>query len=174
MRDLRLLIGNTSNRETLEQIAEGYRRLEQVADAAEALAYPTPISTPDRGRARPRTSSAQPSSHGPERRRRAAWWPTLVRLIEDSGCLKVKVYTMGRLHAKAYIFDYGPVYDAAGRRSTATNRASPIVGSSNFTLSGYRHNTELNVVVHGNDNHAELTALVRGALGRGRRTSTRS
>mgnify|MGYP002682309742 CR=1 FL=1 len=35
--ELRLLIGNTSNRETIEQIAEGYRRLEQVRDAAEAL-----------------------------------------------------------------------------------------------------------------------------------------
>ena len=38
--ELRLLIGNTINRETLEQIAEGYRRLEMVADAAEAQAYP--------------------------------------------------------------------------------------------------------------------------------------
>lgn len=31
-----------------------------------------------------------------------------------------------------------------------------MVGSSNFTLAGLAHNTELNVVVHGNDNHAEL------------------
>jgi len=31
-----------------------------------------------------------------------------------------------------------------------------IVGSSNLTLSGVTHNTELNVVVQGNDNHAEL------------------
>ena len=38
--ELRLLIGNTTNQQTIEQIAEGYRRLEQVQDAAEALAYP--------------------------------------------------------------------------------------------------------------------------------------
>ena len=38
--ELRLLIGNTTNREMLEQIAEGYRRLELVAEAAEAEAYP--------------------------------------------------------------------------------------------------------------------------------------
>jgi hypothetical protein len=37
---LRTLIGNTSNRETIEQIAEGYRRLEQIPNAAEAQAYP--------------------------------------------------------------------------------------------------------------------------------------
>jgi len=30
IKELRLLIGNTTNRETLEQIAEGYRRLELV------------------------------------------------------------------------------------------------------------------------------------------------
>ena len=31
-----------------------------------------------------------------------------------------------------------------------------IVGSSNLTLSGVTHNTELNVLVPGNDNHSEL------------------
>jgi hypothetical protein len=31
-----------------------------------------------------------------------------------------------------------------------------IIGSSNLTLSGVTHNTELNVLVQGNDNHAEL------------------
>ena len=34
VKELRLLIGNTTNKETLEQIAEGYRRLEMVADEA--------------------------------------------------------------------------------------------------------------------------------------------
>ncbi len=36
VKELRLLIGNTTNRETLEQLAEGYRRLELVKDAAGA------------------------------------------------------------------------------------------------------------------------------------------
>src|SRR4030066_1002122 len=40
VKELHLLIGNTTNRETLEQMAEGYRRLELVKDAAEAQAYP--------------------------------------------------------------------------------------------------------------------------------------
>src|SRR4030066_2058514 len=35
VKELHLLIGNTTNRETLEQMAEGYRRLELVAEAAE-------------------------------------------------------------------------------------------------------------------------------------------
>src|SRR5579875_576053 len=40
VKELRLLIGNTTNRETLEQLAEGYRRLELVQDALEAQSYP--------------------------------------------------------------------------------------------------------------------------------------
>ena len=62
---------------------------------------------------------------------------TLVAMIEEK-----------RLHAKAYIFDY----NADGRYE----KGIAVVGSSNLTLSGVTHNTELNVVVQGNDNHAEL------------------
>src|SRR2546425_12778049 len=45
VKELRLLIGNTTNRETLEQMVEGYRRLELVAEAAEAQAYPRRTET---------------------------------------------------------------------------------------------------------------------------------
>src|SRR6185312_11886570 len=40
VKELKLLIGNTTNRETLEQLAEGYRRLDLVAEKAEEQAYP--------------------------------------------------------------------------------------------------------------------------------------
>ncbi len=39
VKELRLLIGNTTNRETIEQMAEGYRRLEMIAGAAEEQIY---------------------------------------------------------------------------------------------------------------------------------------
>ena len=39
VKELRLLIGNTTNKETLEQIAEGYKRLELVRAAAESEVY---------------------------------------------------------------------------------------------------------------------------------------
>jgi plasmid stabilization system protein ParE len=44
-RELRLLIGDATNRETLEQLAVGYQRLELVAQAAEAQAYPKRTET---------------------------------------------------------------------------------------------------------------------------------
>ncbi|MFC1841209.1 helicase-related protein [Thermodesulfobacteriota bacterium] len=147
VKEMRLLIGNTTNRDTLEQLAEGYRRLEMVADEAEAQAYPK------------RTESKRMVKETAENIKGAVelmdqtdegedLLNILVRMIEEKR-LKVRVYTKGRLHAKAYIFDYHD--DGRYEKGIA------VVGSSNLTLSGVTHNTELNVVVQGNDNHFELS-----------------
>lgn len=146
IREVRLLIGNTTSRETIEQIAEGYRRLAEVSERVEALAYPqrthilhmvdeTARNVGDTLAVMDQTDQAE------------ALVSTLIQLIVE-GRLHVRVYTRGRLHSKAYIFDYPP-----GRHE----HGIAIVGSSNLTLSGIAHNTELNIVVNGNANHAELT-----------------
>src|SRR6266404_3690183 len=154
VKELRLLIGNTTNRETLEQLAEGYRRLELVAEAAEAEAYPNRTDTKrmageTAGNIR---SAIELMDQTDEAQVVVA---TLVQMVEEKR-LKVKVYTKGRLHAKAYIFDYGKVFGSDGRPVERHEKGIAIVGSSNLTLSGVTHNTELNVLVQGNDNHAEL------------------
>jgi hypothetical protein len=154
MKELRLLIGNTTNRETLEQIAEGYRRLELVAEAREAEAYPKRADTKRMtGETAANIRSAIELMDQTDEAQAVV--TTLVRMIEEKR-LKVKVYTKGRLHAKAYIFDYGKVYGSDGKPVARHEEGIAIVGSSNLTLSGVTHNTELNVVVQGNDNHAEL------------------
>lgn len=146
VRELRLLIGNTTNRETLEQIAEGYRRLEMVAEVAEAQAYPRRAEMREMAaRAGENLRVAVELMDQTDDGERLV--KTLVRLIEEQR-LQVRVYTRGRLHAKAYIFDYPP--------QGHYENGIAIVGSSNLTLAGLTHNTELNVVVHGNDNHAAL------------------
>jgi superfamily II DNA or RNA helicase len=154
VKELRLLIGNTTNRDTLEQLAEGYRRLEMVADAIEAQAFPK------------RTEAKRMANETAENIRTAVELmdqtdegeglvKILVRMIEEKR-LKVRVYTKGRMHAKAYIFDYGEVFDHSGQAVDRHEKGIAIVGSSNLTLAGVTHNTELNVIVQGNDNHAEL------------------
>ena len=154
VKELRLLIGNTTNRETLEQIAEGYKRLDLVREEAEDLKYTRRTDQKVRSdqtaeNLRLSMELMDQTDEGEE------LIVSLVRLIEEKK-LKVKVYTKGRLHAKAYIFDYGKVFDAKGHPVERHEKGIAVVGSSNLTLSGVSHNTELNVLVQGNDNHTEL------------------
>ncbi len=154
VKELKLLIGNTTNRETLEQLAEGYQRLEMVVDAVEAQSFPKRMDTK-----RMATETAENLRTSVELMDQTDEAETLVkvmvRMIEEKR-LKVRVYTKGRMHAKAYIFDYGDVFDLFGKKLDRHEEGIAIVGSSNLTLAGVTHNTELNVMVQGNSNHAEL------------------
>lgn len=59
MKELRLLIGNTTNRETLDQLAEGYQRLERVSEKLEEQAYPKKVH------AKQMVADAAPAPAGP-------------------------------------------------------------------------------------------------------------
>ena len=154
VKELRVLIGNTTDRQTLEQLAEGTRRLELVADKLESLRFRTRTEA-RRAAAETAENVAAALETMDQTDEGEAVVKMLVRLIEEKR-LKVKVYTKGRLHAKAYIFTYGQVFDGHGQAVERHEKGIAIVGSSNLTLCGVTHNTELNVIVQGNDNHAEL------------------
>ena len=100
VQELRLLIGNTTHRETIEQIAEGYRRLEEVQRDLDALTYPKRTEREERVQATAvkigETVAAMPQSDDAQR-----LVGIIVRLIQEQR-LHVRVYTKGRLHAKAY------------------------------------------------------------------------
>ena len=146
VKELRLLIGNTTNRDTLEQLAEGHRRLEQVAQFTEAQVYVKRADARQMG-----VDTAENISQSVEfmdqTNEAEALIKSLVQMIAEKRLL-VRVYTKGRLHAKAYIFDY--------RQDGRYEKGAAIIGSSNLTLSGLSHNTELNVVVQGAANHSAL------------------
>ncbi|MBC8074782.1 MAG: hypothetical protein H7Y32_01800 [Chloroflexales bacterium] len=155
LQELRLLIGTTTSRETIEQISEGYRRLAPVRDIVEAQQFPKRAAIKAQvvaSVADVRAATENMDQTDADEQLVSA----LVQMIAE-GRLKVRVYTKGRLHAKAYIFDHAQAYDATGRALPRTEPGVAIIGSSNFTLSGISHNTELNVVVHGRENHARLS-----------------
>lgn len=76
----------------------------------------------------------------------------LCRLIKE-GKVKIKLYTKHPLHAKAYIFKHK---DNIAKASAAEGIG--IIGSSNLTISGFHHNTELNTYVRGQKNFEEMNA----------------
>ncbi len=155
VKELRLLIGNTTNRETLEQLAEGYQRLELVRDTLESQTYPKRTES-SRMANETATNVRSLVERMDQTDQNEFLVKTLVRMISEKR-LNVRVYTKGRLHAKAYIFDYyNTLFDRIGNPVERHEKGIAIIGSSNLTLSGVSHNTELNVVVQGNDNHAEL------------------
>src|ERR1039458_3777972 len=145
--ELRLLIGNTSDRATVEQLAEGHASREAIIAKQRESEFLNAQQ-----RAKLVVEGEQKIRERLERLDQTdedqALVEQLVRLIAEDR-LKVKVFTQNRLHAKAYIFDY-----PAGR----FEKGIAIVGSSNLSLAGLQDNTELNVVVHGNGNHEQLHA----------------
>jgi len=154
LNELRLLIGNTSNRETVEMLAEGYRRLDLAAEEVERQAYPKrtesgKMAQETAGNLRNSVELMDQTDEAEE------LIGGLIRMIQDKR-LKVRVYTKGRLHSKAYICDYGKVFDPSGKEVARHEKGIAVVGSSNLTLAGLTHNTELNVIVQGNQNHQEL------------------
>lgn len=146
LKELRLLIGNTSNRETIEQIVEGCRRLDLATDTIESQTYPKRTESRrivnDTGENLRATLELMDQTDGSQN-----LILTLVRMIEEER-IQVRVYTKGRLNAKAYILDC--------EQGEHTENGIAIVGSSNLTLAGLMNNTELNVFVRGNENHAAL------------------
>jgi superfamily II DNA or RNA helicase len=152
--ELRLLIGNTSSRETIEQLTEGFKRLELAQDRQ---ARDRHIIRAERHQRVEKTGENLRDSIAvmDQTEQSEQLICSLIRMIEE-GRLKVRVYTRGRLHAKAYIFDF--THPSPGANGIA------VVGSSNLTLAGVSDNTELNVLVHDQASVGDPTSGNHGKL----------
>lgn len=149
LKRLKLIIGATSNSQTLEEIAEGVARREELEEAAERLKYQKP--TEKRAIANTLKTTIGRSIGGLEQSEENENMLCSLKDLIASGKVQVKLYTKQRLHSKAYLFKYNQ--EAAEQTRSA---GIAIVGSSNLTLSGFKHSTELNVFVRGNENFKEL------------------
>ena len=149
IKEIRLLIGNTTNRQTVEELARSYRLTEQIQKRVEKL------KRPGSGEKKIEKDEAQRAirtviSDLDQSEENSRLLETVYSMVNDDR-LKVKVYIKSKLHAKAYIFDF--IHPQPNSKGIA------IVGSSNLSLAGLNNNTELNVFVHDNgENHDELTS----------------
>ena len=151
LNELKLLIGNISSRKTIEQLAEAHMNLLTVKDELNKQLFKPPskrklaVAETQEG-IRTSLSLIDQTDENEQMLR------TLRELIAREK-IKIRIYTLGRLHSKAYIFDYPD-----GRH----DRGNTIIGSSNLSLGGLSDNTELNALVPGNSNHEKLTEWFYG------------
>lgn len=146
---LKLLIGNSSNQQTADELVAGYARLDLAARDAEQL------NLLSRDQVREVVDEAlaaarQQLEHLPQDDRTESGVKTLAQLIAENR-IEVRVYTRGTLHAKAYVFAYAPARQMGG-----TYKGSAIVGSSNLSYSGMSVNTELNVMLKENEDFEQV------------------
>jgi len=149
LKELKLIIGSVSDTKTLEEIAEGVARRDELEEAVEKLKY-------QRASKRKEIISTLKTKigHNIGGLEQSEENENMLLSLKDlitSGKVKVKLYTKQRLHSKAYLFKY--------KKEPAEQTRSEgiaVVGSSNLTLSGFKHSTELNVIVRGNENFKEL------------------
>jgi len=149
LKELKLIVGAVSNTKTLEEIAEGVARKNELEEAAERLKYQKPAEKKEI--VNTLKTKIGRSIGGLEQSEENECMLLSLKDLIVSGKVKVRLYTKQRLHSKAYLFLY---QKEAAEQSRSEGIA--IVGSSNLTLSGFKHSTELNVIVRGNENFKEL------------------
>lgn len=144
--EIRLIMGNVTTAETLEELVLGHKNLNLVMEKLEENKF---LNKSQKREIINKTFALQKEfiENIDQTFENKVYLNNLSKMIENRK-LKVKIYTKGRLHSKAYIFDY---------KKNLYEKGIAIVGSSNLTLSGLTDNTELNIVVHGNDNYEQLS-----------------
>lgn len=154
LKELKLLIGNVTNRSTIEALAESHRHPHVIGEVTEQQRFPKQSEMKEM-----LESVAQQIREVIGHLEQSETHEQLIKKLSEmvsAKTLKVRVYTKGALHAKAYIFDSASTVFHNGKAVKMPHTGTGIVGSSNLTLSGLKHNTELNVFVHGDENHKQL------------------
>ena len=147
LRKTRVLVGQ-ADRPTLEAVAAGMRQADPLRARLRSDDL-VPRSQRDAAASDAASDAAADISHGIaalDQTKVSADAVERLRELVASGRLEMRSYPRGFMHAKAYLC----WHDDHSERDAA------IVGSSNFTLAGFKVNTELNVQVTGDAEMAEL------------------
>jgi len=149
LKEVKLIIGTTSNAKTIDEIAEGVSKKEEMEEILNQQQYQRPAKR----KAISDTSKAKIANNIGHLDQSEENEDMLLRLrnLITKEKVKIKLYTRHRLHSKAYLFKY--------KKEIAEQQGAEgigVVGSSNLTLAGFQHSTELNVIVRGNENYKSL------------------
>jgi PLD-like domain len=145
LKKFRLLISNTTNQSTAEALIEGFKTLRQAKKELQKGKFVNQKKINE-----VKKDADKNFSKSLEQMDQTENDVHVVKeLIEmmKQGKVEVRVYPKEKLHAKAYLFEGNSDF----KKFTESNGIG-IVGSSNLSLAGMEHNSELNLrTVHGAD-----------------------
>ena len=140
LKELKLLISNTTNQKTKEVLLEGYKRI-QLAD--EVLRKTSKLNSEQRfGVVKATEGNIRKTLEVMEQNESEENIVNTFLKMMDEKQIKVKVITTEKLHAKAYLLK---LKEGSATRMLQTDRIG-IVGSSNLSIAGLKQSSELNLV----------------------------
>lgn len=131
---VRLLISNTTDKETAESLIDGFHSIDQVRRKIRMQNHVTD-DRKDRIRSDSKNNIKKSLEHMSQTSSDKKTVELLIGMMKANR-LEVRVYPKEKLHAKAYLFQPKDADFAQGLG---------IVGSSNLSLAGISHNSELNL-----------------------------
>ena len=136
--NLRLLISNTTNQSTAEALIEGFKTVQQAKNEIQKEQFVNP-----KKRSEIKSLMDQNLITSIEQMEQTQSDEYVIKELVNmmkSGQVQVKVYPKEKLHAKAYLFK---IYE--NQQAILGTKGIGIVGSSNLSLAGMEHNSELNL-----------------------------
>lgn len=146
VKNLKILIDNTTSQETVEELAKGFTKLDLASNYKKKEQDKITSNQKSKILDDSKASLSSQIENIEQSNVKIEALKTLSDFIKNKR-IEIKVYTKGKLHSKAYLFE--------DERANKTDNKI-IIGSSNLSISGLHHNSEMNVLIHGEENYKNL------------------
>jgi len=138
LKKLRLLISNVTDKPTAEALVEGLKAVREIKKEILKSQHPTEEQKEESIKKSDENikKSLELMEQSDDDQNVVA---SLIEMMKSKK-IEVRIYSKEKLHAKAYLFDFTKQYE-----QTTGMKGSGIVGSSNLSLAGIEHSSELNL-----------------------------
>lgn len=154
LKELRILISNTTDQRTAETLIQGFKRLQEVKEKLEPDKYQSKEDV-----ANVLQTTKDNLKESLEKMKQDDSEENTVNILLDlmspeKKIIKVRVFTKEKLHAKAYLLD---AKDNSDFRKFTRSDGYGVVGSSNLSVAGLQHSSELNLVTLQGQDYIDLS-----------------
>jgi len=153
LKELRLLISNTTDQQTAETLVQAFKRLEEAKETLEPDKYQNQTKIKEviditKNNLRESVEKMKQDDSDED-----VVQSFLSLTSPEKKIIKVRVVTSEKLHAKAYLLKL----KESGTTKILRHNGYGIVGSSNLSVAGLKHSSELNLVTTNNEDYQHLS-----------------